>query len=68
MKSKISKVQVRAEAMRMAKELVKAKLRQQNIKISYVEANEITRVAASLLASEPKITERAKRRLYRRSK
>lgn len=64
----ITRTQVRAEAMRMARKIVKAELKRQKIKISYVESSDITKAARYILANEPSITRTAKRRLQRRAK
>ena len=51
---------VMTEARRLAKEVVKNELRAAGIKISHVEASEITKAANELLAVEPSFIEQAK--------
>jgi hypothetical protein len=53
--------EVMTEARRIARNLVKAQLKQAGVKISYVESSEITKVA-TLSAADPSILEQAKRR------
>ena len=60
---------VMTEARRLAKEVVKNELRAADIKISHVEASEITRIANEILASEagPALIEQAKTNIEARS-
>lgn len=52
--------EVKTEAMRLAKALVKDEMKKQGIKISHVEASEITRTAKDWLEAMPEIYEQAK--------
>jgi hypothetical protein len=52
--------EVMTEARRIARNLVKAQLKQAGVKISYVESSEITKAANALLAADPSILEQAK--------
>lgn len=58
---------VMTEARRLAKEVVKNQLREANIKISHVEASEITKAANALLASDPSYIETAQKNIEERS-
>lgn len=58
---------VMTEARRLAKEVVKNELRAAGIKISHVEASEITKAANELLAVEPSFIEQAKTNIEARS-
>lgn len=51
---------VRTEAMRLARNLVKDEMKRQGIKISHVEASEITKAAKELLDAMPELVETAK--------
>lgn len=59
---------VQTEARRLARNLVKDALKAAKIKISTVEAKEITAAANALLAEDPSIFEKAKANLEDRSK
>ncbi len=61
---------VMTEARRLARNLVKDEMKRQGIKISHVEAKEITKAANDVLASEtgPSIIEMAKANLAEREK
>ena len=61
---------VNTEAMRLARNLVKDEMKKAGIKISHVEASEITKAAKEVLASEngASIIEMAKANLQERSK
>ena len=52
--------EVKTEAMRLAKALVKDEMKKNGIKISHVEASEITRTAKDWLEAMPEIYEQAK--------
>lgn len=69
-KVKKSTGQVLTEARRIAKELVKAEMKAQKIKVSHVKASEITKAANMLLETEQgaKITEMAEANIAERSK
>lgn len=66
-KSGVSGV-VMTEARRLARNLVKDEMKRQGIKISYVEASEITKAANALIADDPTILETAKANLEERAK
>lgn len=51
---------VRTEAMRLARQLVKDEMKRAGIKISHVEASEITKAAKELLEAMPDLIEQAK--------
>lgn len=51
---------VMTEAMRLARAMVKDVLKAKGVKVSHVEASEITRLAKDVLAARPEIIERAK--------
>ncbi len=59
---------VMTEARRLAKNLVKDGIKAAGMKISHVEAKEITAAANELLASDPSIVEQAKANLEERAK
>ena len=59
---------VRTEAMRLARNLVKDEMKRAGIKISHVEASEITGAAKELLEAMPDLIETAKANLEARSK
>lgn len=59
---------VMTEARRLAKNLVKDEMKRQGIKISHVEASEITKAANALLAADESIIEQAKVNLAEREK
>lgn len=59
---------VKTEAMRLARNLIKDGMKQAGIKISHVEASEITKAARELLEGDPSIIETAKTNLEERSK
>ena len=50
---------VNTEAMRLARNLVKDEMKRQGIKISHVEASEITKAAKGLLEAMPELIETA---------
>lgn len=56
------------EAMRIARGIVKDAMKREGIKVSYVDAKDITAAAKTLLASQPEILEQAKASLEQRSK
>jgi len=58
---------VMTEARRLAKEVVKNELRAAGIKISHVEASEITKAANELIAADPAFVEQAKTNIEARS-
>lgn len=58
-KSKVSGA-VKTEAMRIARALVKDELKRQKIKISYVDAKDITEAAENILRANPEIMDKAK--------
>jgi hypothetical protein len=68
--SKADKVprEVTTEAMRVARNVVKDELKKNNIKISHVEASEITKAAKALLAADPSYIENAKDEIERRAR
>lgn len=51
---------VQTEARRIAKNLVKAEMKKQGIKVSYVDAKDITAAANALISANPEIVEMAK--------
>lgn len=51
---------VKTEAMRMGRALVKDELKRQKIKISYVDAKDITKMAEDIIRINPEIMEKAK--------
>lgn len=57
---------VMTEARRLARNLVKDEMKRQGIKVSYVEASEITKAANALITSQPEIVEQAKAMLAER--
>lgn len=59
---------VMTEARRLARNLVKDEMKRQGIKISHVEASEITKAANALLAEDPTLIETAKANLEERAK
>lgn len=59
---------VMTEARRIAKALVKDEMKRQKIKVSYVEASEITKAANALIAANPAIVEQAKANIEAREK
>lgn len=59
---------VMTEARRLARNLVKDEMKRQGIKVSYVEASEITKAANALIAAQPEIVEQAKASLAERDK
>lgn len=59
---------VMTEARRLARNLVKDEMKRQGIKVSYVEASEITKAANALLAAQPDLVEQAKAALAEREK
>lgn len=58
---------VRTEAMRLARNLVKDEMKRQGIKISHVEASEITKAAKELLEAMPDLIETAKANIEARN-
>jgi hypothetical protein len=56
---------LKTEARRIARNAVKTELKRQGIKVSHVEASEITKAAYHLLHCEPTIIEDARRNLRR---
>lgn len=58
---------VRTEAMRLARNLVKDEMKRQGIKISHVEASEITKAAKELLEAMPELVETAKANIEARN-
>lgn len=58
---------VRTEAMRLARNLVKDEMKRQSIKISHVEASEITKAAKELLEAMPDLIETAKANIEARN-
>jgi len=58
--------EVMTEARRIARNLVKEELKRSGIKVSYVEASEITKAANALLAADPDILKQAEDELDRR--
>lgn len=52
--------EVMTEARRIARNMVKDAMKAKKIKVSYVEASEITKAANALLAADPSIIEKAK--------
>lgn len=59
---------VMTEARRLARNLVKDAMKAAGVKISHVEASEITKAANALLAEDPSIVEKAKTNLDERAK
>lgn len=59
---------VRTEAMRLARNLVKDEMKRAGIKISHVDAKEITAAAKELIEAMPELIESAKASLEARSK
>lgn len=59
---------VMTEARRLAKAVVKDEIRKAGMKISHVEASEITKAANELIANDPSYIEQAKANLETRSK
>ena len=59
---------VMTEARRLARNLVKDEMKRQGIKISHVEASEITKAANALLEEDPSLIETAKANLEERQK
>ena len=60
---KVKDESVKTEARRLARAFVKAELKRQGVKVSHVEASEITKAAYYLLHCEPSIIADAKRNL-----
>lgn len=58
--------EVMTEARRLARNMVKDAMKAKKIKVSYVEASEITKAANALLAADPSIIEKAKASLEAR--
>jgi len=58
---------VKTEAMRLARNLVKDEMKRQGIKISHVEASEITKAAKELLEAMPDLIETAKANIEARN-
>lgn len=58
---------VNTEAMRIARNLVKDEMKRLGIKISHVEASEITKAAKEYIAADPSIIEQAKAELEKRA-
>lgn len=56
---------VRTESLRLARNMVKEELKRQGIKISDVEASNITKVAIRLLKTDSDIIKKARRNLYK---
>lgn len=52
--------EVNTEALRLARNIIKDAMRREKIKVSYVEAAEITKMAKAYLASNPELIEQAK--------
>lgn len=67
-KPKAASGAVMTEARRLARNLVKDEMKRQGIKISHVEASEITKAANALLAEDPTLIETAKANLEERAK
>ena len=59
---------VMTEARRLARNLVKDAMKREGIKVSHVEASEITKAANALLAAQPELIEQAKTSLEERGK
>lgn len=59
---------VMTEARRIARNLVKDEMKKQKIKVSYVAASEITKLANALIAANPAIVEQAKESIAAREK
>jgi hypothetical protein len=57
---------VMTEARRIARALVKEEMKRTGIKVSHVEAKEITKLANALIASEPSIVEQATEEVEKR--
>lgn len=57
---------VMTEARRIARGIVKDEMKRQGIKVSYVEAKDITAAANALIAAKPEIVEQAKASLEQR--
>lgn len=58
---------VKTEAMRIARNIVKDELKRQKIKISHVDAKDITAAAKALMESEPEIVKQAEANLAERA-
>jgi len=67
-KAKKASGAVMTEARRLARNLVKDEMKRAGIKISHVEASEITKAANALLEADPSLLETAKANLEERSK
>lgn len=67
-KAKKASGAVMTEARRLARNLIKDEMKRQGIKISHVEASEITKAANALLDEDPSIVEQAKANLAEREK
>lgn len=59
---------VMTEARRLAKNLIKDEMKRQQIKVSHVEASEITKAANQLLEADPSLIEQAYKNLEEREK
>lgn len=59
--TKIPRSAINMHAKLIARNLVKAELKRQGIKVSWIEASELTRAANHLLECEPDIYELAER-------
>lgn len=59
---------VMTEARRLARNIVKDAMKREGIKVSYVEASEITKAANALLTAQPDLIEQAKANIEERSK
>lgn len=59
---------VMTEARRIARNLVKDEMKKQKIKVSYVAASEITKLANALIAANPAIVDQAKESIAAREK
>jgi hypothetical protein len=57
---------VMTEARRLARNLIKDEMKRQKIKVSHVEASEITKAANALLQTQPELIEQAKANLAQR--
>jgi transcriptional/translational regulatory protein YebC/TACO1 len=59
---------VMTEARRIARNLVKEELKRSGVKVSYIEASEITKAANALIAADPDILKQAEEELEKRAR
>jgi len=65
---KLSNEEVMTQARAIARGLIKAELKRQGVKLSYVEASQITKAAKHLIELEPKVIKIARRKIRLRDR